>query len=60
MRSHLVGPALAGRTSHRDQRHAPAWLAAPLGQASLRIEQVQWPEEYERMTREIEEALPFS
>lgn len=28
-----------------------------LGQASLRMEQVQWPEEYERMTREIEEAL---
>jgi hypothetical protein len=28
-----------------------------LGQASLRIEQVLWPKEYERMTREIEEAL---
>ena len=28
-----------------------------LGQASLRMEQVLWPEEYERMTREIEEAL---
>lgn len=28
-----------------------------LGQASLRMEQVLWPKEYERMTREIEEAL---
>lgn len=28
-----------------------------LGQASLRMEQALWPEEYERMTREIEEAL---
>ena len=28
-----------------------------LGQASLRMEQVLWPEEYERMTREIGEAL---
>lgn len=28
-----------------------------LGQASLRMEQVLWPEEYERMTREVEEAL---
>jgi hypothetical protein len=28
-----------------------------LGQASLRMEQTLWPEDYERMTREIEEAL---
>ncbi len=28
-----------------------------LGQASLRMEQVVWPEEYERMRREVEEAL---
>ncbi|MBW7899999.1 MAG: hypothetical protein H3C26_00855 [Rhodocyclaceae bacterium] len=28
-----------------------------LGQASLRMEQVLWPREYERMTREVEEAL---
>ena len=28
-----------------------------LGQASLRMEHVLWPEEYERMTREVEEAL---
>lgn len=28
-----------------------------LGQASLRMEQVLWPEDYERMTREVEEAL---
>jgi hypothetical protein len=28
-----------------------------LGQASLSMEQALWPEEYERMTREIEEAL---
>ncbi|HMW19019.1 MAG TPA: hypothetical protein PK981_13055 [Accumulibacter sp.] len=28
-----------------------------LGQASLRMEQTLWPEEYERMTREIQEAL---
>lgn len=28
-----------------------------LGQASLRMEQVLWPEEYERMNHEIEEAL---
>ena len=28
-----------------------------LGQASLRIEQALWPEEYARMTREVEEAL---
>ena len=28
-----------------------------LGQASLRMEQALWPEEYERMTREVEEAL---
>lgn len=28
-----------------------------LGQASLRMEQVLWPEEYERMAREVEEAL---
>ena len=28
-----------------------------LGQASLRMEQTLWPEEYERMTREVEEAL---
>ena len=32
-------------------------LLHPLGQASLRMEQVLWPEEYERMTREVEEAL---
>lgn len=28
-----------------------------LGQAALRMEQVLWPEECERMTREVEEAL---
>ncbi|EQD29494.1 hypothetical protein B1B_18741, partial [mine drainage metagenome] len=28
-----------------------------LGQASLRMEQTLWPEDYERMTREVEEAL---
>lgn len=28
-----------------------------LGQASLRIEQTLWPEDFERMTREIEQAL---
>ena len=28
-----------------------------LGQASLRMEQTLWPEDYERMTREIEAAL---
>ena len=28
-----------------------------LGQASLRMEQVLWPEDYERIAREIEEAL---
>jgi len=28
-----------------------------LGQASLRMEQALWPEDYARMTREIEEAL---
>lgn len=28
-----------------------------LGQASLRMEQSLWPEDYERMTREVEEAL---
>ncbi len=28
-----------------------------LGQASLRMEQTLWPEEYERMTREVEDAL---
>ena len=28
-----------------------------LGQASLRMEQVLWPEDYEHMTREVEEAL---
>lgn len=28
-----------------------------LGQASLRIEQVLWPEDYARLTREIEDAL---
>ena len=28
-----------------------------LGQASLRMEQVLWPEDYERMTREVQEAL---
>jgi hypothetical protein len=28
-----------------------------LGQASLRMEQALWPEDYERVTREIEEAL---
>ena len=27
-----------------------------LGQASLRMEQALWPEDYERMTREVEEA----
>ncbi|NJM31987.1 MAG: hypothetical protein HC848_02710 [Limnobacter sp.] len=28
-----------------------------LGQASLRMEQALWPEDYVRMTREVEEAL---
>lgn len=28
-----------------------------LGQASLRMEQALWPEDYERMTREVKEAL---
>lgn len=28
-----------------------------LGQASLRIEQTLWPEDFERMTREVEQAL---
>jgi len=28
-----------------------------LGQASLRMEQVLWPEDYERMAREVKEAL---
>ncbi|AOY97522.1 hypothetical protein BKK79_38500 (plasmid) [Cupriavidus sp. USMAA2-4] len=28
-----------------------------LGQASLRMEQVLWPEDYDRMTREVQEAL---
>lgn len=28
-----------------------------LGQASLRMEQTLWPEDFERMTREIEKAL---
>ncbi len=28
-----------------------------LGQASLRMEQMLWPEEYERMTREVQESL---
>jgi hypothetical protein len=28
-----------------------------LGQASLRMEQALWPKDYERMTREVEEAL---
>ncbi len=28
-----------------------------LGQASLRMEQALWPEDYERMTREVQEAL---
>lgn len=28
-----------------------------LGQASLRMEQTLWPEDFERMTREVEEAL---
>lgn len=28
-----------------------------LGQASLRMEQVLWPQDYERVTREVEEAL---
>lgn len=28
-----------------------------LGQASLRMEQALWPEDYELMTREVEEAL---
>ena len=28
-----------------------------LAQASLRMEQALWPEDYERMTREVEEAL---
>lgn len=28
-----------------------------LGQASLRMEQALWPEDYERMTREVEEVL---
>ena len=28
-----------------------------LSQASLRMEQALWPEDYERMTREVEEAL---
>ena len=32
-------------------------LFSLLGQASLRMEQALWPEDYERMTREVEEAL---
>ena len=28
-----------------------------LGQSSLRMEQALWPEDYKRMTREVEEAL---
>ncbi len=28
-----------------------------LGQASLRMEQILWPEDYERIRREVEEAL---
>lgn len=28
-----------------------------LGQASLRMEQMLWPEDFERMTREVEKAL---
>ena len=28
-----------------------------LGQASLRMEQTLWPEDYERMTREVERAV---
>ncbi len=28
-----------------------------LGQVSLRMEQASWPEDYERMTREVKEAL---
>jgi predicted RNA-binding protein with PIN domain len=28
-----------------------------LGQASLRMEQTLWPEDFERMTREVEQAL---
>jgi hypothetical protein len=28
-----------------------------LGQASLRMEQILWPEEYERITRKVEDAL---
>lgn len=28
-----------------------------LGQASLRMERILWPEEYERIAREVEEAL---
>lgn len=28
-----------------------------LGQASLRMEQALWPEDYERMTREVEQTL---
>ena len=32
-------------------------LLHPLGQASLHMEQALWPEDDERMTREVEEAL---
>ncbi len=28
-----------------------------LGQASLRMEQIFWPEEYKRITRKVEDAL---
>ena len=35
----------------------PFGLLHLLGQASLRMEQALWPEDYDRMTREVEEAL---
>ena len=40
-------------------RHPHALLGGLVadGQASLRMEQALWPEEYARMTREVEEAL---
>ncbi|MBJ6480821.1 hypothetical protein JGU01_07915 [Enterobacter hormaechei] len=33
------------------------WVDRAMAQASLRMEQALWPEGYERMTREVEEAL---
>ena len=48
--------ALSDRIGRRTQMRLFGLLHL-LGQASLRMEQALWPEDYERLTREVEEAL---